>query len=136
MQPTIIAGFKIRGLVWEVRFIPAPTTVSDLSMSNLERTLPALPDERGHPTDTTLTQIQQYPFPKQFRVGWSYVSPLITSGQLKAHLALLRAFYALRAKAEDTKFPQVPPHPSHTLKSRRWAFLVAYAVERCDTPPT
>jgi hypothetical protein len=72
-----------------------------------------------------------YSFPEKFRVGSWNTPPLVRSKQLKAHLTLLRSFYALRERAEGTDFAQVSHNPPESLKERRWAFFIGYAVERC-----
>ncbi|KAG6839851.1 hypothetical protein H0H87_012772, partial [Tephrocybe sp. NHM501043] len=73
----------------------------------------------------------QYTPPSTFKIGEKWTkTPLVTTAQLKGHLALLRAFSQLRAKIEGleveawTTDRYIPDN-----KHKRWVWFVGLAVE-------
>lgn len=74
-----------------------------------------------------------YQAPSVYRVGLSSLSnPLVTIPQLKAHLALLRAFKELRTTVQDTdaKVLGLPVIVVELTPDKRWTWFVGLAVER------
>ena len=76
-----------------------------------------------------------YTPPSQYTVGNKPVSqPFVNIEQLKAHLALLRAFKNLRTAVEEDAGSRLPEQ-IRTVKdeqsaSVRWGYVVSLAVER------
>ena len=74
-----------------------------------------------------------YHAPTRYAIGESALSaPLVDIRQLKAHLALLRAFKSLKTNIQDKepKELQLPPVVDELDKEKRWAWFVGLAVER------
>ncbi|KAG6825381.1 hypothetical protein H0H87_009679 [Tephrocybe sp. NHM501043] len=76
----------------------------------------------------------QYSLPHTFRIGAKYISTLlITSAQLKGHLALLNVFRGLRTKVEELTIEAWEPDRYIPLdKHKRWVWFVGLAVERFE----
>lgn len=70
--------------------------------------------------------------PNKYFVGGQLLKhPFVTVSQLKAHLALLRAFKALRTSVEDGKENRLPQDICEMeIPALRWGIIVALAVER------
>ena len=75
----------------------------------------------------------EYTPPSSYNVGGRVVKqPFVTVEQLKAHLALLRAFKELRTVVEDGTDSRLPSDIRDLeTPALRWARIVALAVERC-----
>ena len=74
-----------------------------------------------------------YAPPSAYTVGaQKLTAPLVHVHQLKAHLALLRAFKSLRLRVEDENNSEWPG-PKLGSAAQRWAYFVGVAVERCGT---
>jgi hypothetical protein len=70
-----------------------------------------------------------YTAPTQFSIGSRLTpEPLVNISQIKAHLALLHAFAALKKEVEGLQEGTIPQMPADL--ERRWAWFVALAVER------
>ncbi|KAG5636119.1 hypothetical protein H0H81_009051 [Sphagnurus paluster] len=70
-----------------------------------------------------------YDFPETFTIGQKRtVRPLVSSQQVKGHLALLHAFVMLRTEIDTLDDNTLPFIPTDT--DRRWAWFVGLAVER------
>ncbi|KAG5637812.1 hypothetical protein H0H81_003144 [Sphagnurus paluster] len=74
-----------------------------------------------------------YVFPQTFPISELCTSaPLVSTVQVKGHLALLHAFAKLRAEIDaldvsaQKRLPLIPPDTE-----RRWTWFVGLAVERC-----
>jgi hypothetical protein len=59
-------------------------------------------------------------------------SQLVTPQQLKGHLALLRAFHALRQTVQAGNDYRFPADVRLLDADRRWTWFVSLAVERFD----
>jgi len=71
-----------------------------------------------------------YSFPLTFTIGQNRTSaPLVTSAQLKGHLALLHSFAILRFQIENASADILPPGVP-TDKDLRWIWFVGVAVDR------
>ena len=78
--------------------------------------------------DTTLPP--SYSFPLTFSIGQNRTSaPLVTSSQLKGHLALLHSFALLRPQIENASSDILPPEVPRD-KDLRWIWFVGIAVDR------
>ncbi|KAI0791997.1 hypothetical protein C8Q75DRAFT_805043 [Abortiporus biennis] len=74
-----------------------------------------------------------YIAPSSYQIGLNILpKPLVSTEELKAHLALLRAFKLLRETVKErTAFELGLPPAAHALeKDQRWAWFVGLAVER------
>ncbi|KAG5637806.1 hypothetical protein H0H81_003138 [Sphagnurus paluster] len=93
----------------------------------------------GPPGYPTHDPPPSYAFPQTFNIGKNRTNaPLVSSAQVKGHLALLHAFAKLRAEIDtldDNTQRLLPFIP--TDKDRRWAWFVGLAVDRfsvwCDS---
>jgi hypothetical protein len=69
-----------------------------------------------------------------FAIGANSISvPLVNTDQLKGHLSLLGAFYALRTRAQaeaDNSPPLSDKETPDEAGERKWARFVGFAVER------
>ncbi|KAG6855435.1 hypothetical protein H0H87_002951, partial [Tephrocybe sp. NHM501043] len=76
----------------------------------------------------------QYTLPSTFKIGAKWTkAPLVTTAQLKGHLALLRTFARMRKMVEELtmeawKPDRCIPHNKH----KRWVWFVGLAVERFE----
>lgn len=67
----------------------------------------------------------------EYRIGTSVLTkPLVEIEQLKAHLALLKAFRELRTSVERCAPAALPELARALTVSERWAWFVELAVER------
>ncbi|KAH8103957.1 hypothetical protein BXZ70DRAFT_888620 [Cristinia sonorae] len=74
-----------------------------------------------------------YNAPSSYRIGGKVITePLVNIPQVKAHLALLRAFKELRKTVQDTSAQVLglPPVVSDLSPDKRWTWFVGLAVER------
>lgn len=78
-----------------------------------------------------------YTPPKQYVVGrQSVTEPFVGIDQLKAHLALLRAFKQLKVAVEEGEGIRLPPRirdiqaAEGAQSALRWSYIVSLAVER------
>ncbi|TCD60359.1 hypothetical protein EIP91_010319 [Steccherinum ochraceum] len=74
-----------------------------------------------------------YSGPPSYRIGdHDLKHPFVSIPQIKAHLALLRAFKELRTTVQETdaKSLNLPPVVSELTKDKRWTWFVGLAVER------
>ncbi|KIP02262.1 hypothetical protein PHLGIDRAFT_112238, partial [Phlebiopsis gigantea 11061_1 CR5-6] len=72
-----------------------------------------------------------YDAPTSWAVGAKTLArPLVRVGELKAHLALLRAFKALRTLVEDGQIAEWPDVVRLLDPSQRWIWFVGLAVDR------
>jgi len=72
-----------------------------------------------------------YSFPLTFSIGHNRTcAPLVTSAQLKGHLALLHSFVLLRFQIENASADILPPEPVPTDKDLPWIWFVGMAVDR------
>ena len=88
--------------------------------------------ENGRQSGTELPP--PYRAPVAYAIGDTVLhTPLINIGQLKAHLALLRAFKRLKTSIQDRSPDELHlPLEVHELdKDKRWTWFVGLAVERC-----
>lgn len=90
---------------------------------------PKLPEYSAH--DPGADAPPAYTPPSAFAIGAkTLTNPLVQVQELKAHLALLRAFKDLRTTVEEGKAGNWPP-ATHILDSaQRWAWFVGLAVDR------
>ena len=71
-----------------------------------------------------------YSFPLTFSIGEKLTSTLlVTSSQLKGHLALLHSFALLRLQIENASADVLPPEVP-LFKNLRWTWFVGIAVDR------
>ena len=74
-----------------------------------------------------------YHAPTRYAIGDTVLdAPLVSIHQLKGHLALLRAFKALKTNIQDKRPDelQLPAAVNELDKDKRWAWFVGLAVER------
>ena len=72
-----------------------------------------------------------YTAPTSWTVGAKTLSrPLVRVGELRAHLALLRAFRDLRTLVEDGQIAEWPDVVRLLDPSQRWIWFVGLAVDR------
>lgn len=72
-----------------------------------------------------------YTYPATFSIGSKQTtSPLVNSKQLKAHLALLHAFAALKSRVEESRDGRLASMLAGADKEHRWGCFVGLAVER------
>ena len=72
-----------------------------------------------------------YSFPLTFSIGLNRTSaPLVTSNQLKGHLALLHPCALLRSQIENASPDILPPEIPKLDKDLRWIWFVGVAVDR------
>lgn len=74
--------------------------------------------------------VASFAYPTSYGIGSSAnVSSLVSSDQVKGHLAALRAFHDFRAKAEAFTHPSIPLLQGMT-KDQRFSWLTCLAVQR------
>ena len=72
-----------------------------------------------------------YSFPLTFSIGQNRTSaPLVTSNQLKGHLALLHSFALLQFQIENASPDILSPEVYKLDKDLRWIWFVGIAVDR------
>ena len=100
---------------------------------------PVSPPPPYRPTDTSSSRFSgtngthppPYRAPTSYSIGTTRLdAPLVDVGQLKAHLALLRAFKALKVKVDERSAEELPAVVNELDKEKRWAWFVGLAVER------
>lgn len=109
---------------------PSPT-------SHMSQSDPVSPPPPYRHTDTSSSRfsdtngIHPPPYPTSYTIGTTRLdAPLVDVGQLKAHLALLRAFKALKVKVDERSTEELPAVVNELDKEKRWAWFVGLAVER------
>ena len=89
---------------------------------------------KGAPSSSSTADPPPYAPPRTYTVGThTLAAPLVQPRELRAHLALLRAFAGLRATVARGAFEFAfwPALVDELDAAQRWAWVVGLAVDRC-----
>jgi len=101
---------------------------AEASSSNAPNTFT---QRRPRPADSDNTSSSTAAAPETYPIGKTRTQPLVFISEVRGHLALLRAFAALRAQIDacDVNTEHAVPFMPED-RERRWAWFVGLAVER------